>query len=54
MRFPRPDLDLRDLHVYGGLTLAALGGWQISPTATCILIGVVLTAIGIFVPRKGS
>lgn len=59
MRWPRwvpalkkPDVDLRDLHVYGGLVIAAVGGWQLSPAWTSVAIGVVLAVIGIFAPRR--
>lgn len=44
--------DVRDVHVYGGLLLAAVGGWHFSPGATLLGVGVVLTALGIFVPRR--
>jgi hypothetical protein len=50
----RPDVDLRDLHVYGGLALAAAGGWQLSVAWTCVIVGLVLAAMGIFAPRKGA
>lgn len=51
-RIPRPDVSLRDLHAYGGLGIAALGGWQLSPAWTCIAIGTVLLAMGLFLQRR--
>lgn len=40
-------VDLRDLHFYGGLALAMIGGWQLSSAGTMIAAGVVLMAIGL-------
>jgi hypothetical protein len=51
-RIPRPDVDLRDAHVYGGLVIAAWGGWQLSPSWTAVAVGVALVLFGVFVPRK--
>ena len=53
-QIPRPDVNTRDLHIYGGLALAALGGWQFSPPATAIVLGLVLAVLGVFAPRKGA
>lgn len=50
-RIPRPDIDLRDMHVYGGLALAAWGGWHLSPAWTAIAIGTVITLMGVFAAR---
>jgi hypothetical protein len=47
---PRPHL--RDAHVYGGLALAAAGGWELSPPWTKLGVGVVLMLFGVFVPRS--
>lgn len=47
----RPDI-LRDLHIYGGLLLAALGGWQISPALTLIALGLALAALGLLAARR--
>lgn len=52
MRIPRPDIDAHDLHAYGGLALAAVGGWQLSPAWTLVAIGVVLFAMGLFLQRR--
>lgn len=52
LRIPRPDLNLRDAHVYGGLALAAWGGWQLSPSWTAVVIGAALMLFGVFVPRQ--
>jgi hypothetical protein len=41
-------LDNRDVHVYGGLTLAAFGGWLVSPAWTCVAVGGVLVLFGLF------
>ena len=46
-----PDIDLRDAHIYGGLLIAAVGGWQLSWPWTCIILGVLVTVLGIFAPR---
>lgn len=48
----RSALDLRDLHYYGGLTVAAVGGWQISPAITLVALGAVLALTGIIPPRS--
>lgn len=47
----RPDLDLRDAHVYGGLALATVGGLMISWPVTVCALGIVLLTMGIFAPR---
>lgn len=52
-RIPRPDVDARDVHIYGGLALAALGGWQLSAPVTCVALGCVLLVLGVFGPRLG-
>ena len=51
---PRPDVNLRDAHIYGGLAIAAWGGWQLAPAWTAVTLGVVLTAMGVFARRKGA
>ena len=43
----RPDV-LQDGHIYGGLTIAAAGGWQLSPAITAIVFGLTLFALGLF------
>lgn len=48
----RPDISLRDLHIYGGLVVGAVGGWQVSPTWTLVALGGVLTLFGVFAPRR--
>ncbi len=52
----RLDLDSRDGHIYGGLLLAGVGGWQVSWPWTCIALGVVVMVLGIFAPgtARGS
>jgi len=45
----RPDL-LRDYHVYGGLLLAAVGGWHLSRPWTLVVVGIVLAALGLLTP----
>lgn len=50
----RPDISLRDLHIYGGLALAAVGGWQLSPAVTAVALGIIVAALGIFAPRKAA
>ena len=49
-KIPRPDLDLRDGHIYGGLVIATVGGWQVSWPWTCVALGVVVMVLGIFAP----
>jgi len=55
-RIPRPEISFRDLHAYGGLALAAYGGWQLSPAWTCVAVGAVLWGMGtrVFVHRKAG
>lgn len=48
------DVSLRDAHVYGGLGLAAWGGWSLSPAWTGVLAGLAVAAIGLFLPRRAS
>ena len=45
------DVSLRDAHVYGGLTLAGIGGVAVSWPWTCVVIGSVVTVLGVFAPR---
>lgn len=59
MRLPRwfptlekPGIDLRDCHIYGGLAIAAAGGWQLSPAWTSVALGLALAVMGIFAPRR--
>lgn len=54
IEFVRNQFDLRDLHVYGGLMIAAIGGWHISATWTCVVLGLCLAALGVFVPQRGD
>ena len=42
------ELDNRDIHVYGGLAIAGVGGLFLSPAWTCIVIGGVLVVFGLF------
>jgi len=48
------DFDLQDGHIYGGILLAAVGGWHLSPAWTCIMVGLVLVALGVFAPRRAD
>lgn len=41
-------LDNRDVHVYGGLAIVGVGGFFLSAAWTCIAIGSVLVAFGLF------
>ena len=41
-------LDNRDWHVYGGLVVAGVGGWFISPQWTCVVVGGALVVFGLF------
>lgn len=52
MRWPKIDVSLRDLHIYGGLAVAAWGGSYLSTPWTGIALGVILAALGIFAPRR--
>lgn len=45
-------VDLRDLHVYGGLALGTWGGWQLSPPLTLVTVGVVVLGLGLFLPSR--
>jgi hypothetical protein len=47
----RPDV-LRDLHIYGGLLLIALGGWQLSPAVTLVVVGAALVALALIPARR--
>ncbi len=40
--------DSRDWHVYGGLAIAGVGGWLLSPAWTFIAIGGALVLFGLF------
>lgn len=53
MTWPRlPVPDVVDLHIYGGLVLALVGGWRVelglAPGWTFVALGSVLTAFGVF------
>jgi hypothetical protein len=50
----RPDITLRDVHIYGGLVVAGIGGWQLSPAWTGVVLGVALTGMGVFARRLGG
>jgi hypothetical protein len=50
-RIPRPDVDVRDVHVYIGLALATWGAAQLSRPWATIGLGVALALLGVFLPR---
>lgn len=50
--FGRPSI-LQDLHVYGGLAVAGVGGWMLSPAWTLIAIGLALIGIALLLPLFG-
>lgn len=50
-RLTAPDV-LRDLHVYGGLLLAGVGGWLLSPAWTLVLVGLVLVGLGLLASTR--
>ena len=53
LKLPKlPDFDVRDAHIYGGLLLGGVGGWQISQGWTLIAVAVVLVLMGIFAPNR--
>lgn len=56
MKMPRMfrAVDVRDAHVYLGLAIAGAGGWTMSPAWTLVALGIVLTLMGVFVPRRGT
>lgn len=54
MMLPRIDLNVRDVHFYGGLALAAWGGWHLSPAVTCVAVGAVLAGVGYFMPGRAK
>lgn len=35
-------VDARDVQFYGGLMLAGMGGWRLSPAWSCVAVGAVL------------
>lgn len=45
-------LDVRDLHFYGGLALAFVGGLQLHPGWTMIGTGAVLVAVAYYPPSR--
>lgn len=46
---------LVDAHIYGGLLLIVLGGWQLSRPWTLIAAGLALALLGLLAPRgKGG
>jgi len=45
---------VRDLHVYGGLALAGVAGWMAFRWLALIVVGLVVAALGIFVPAAGG
>lgn len=51
-RIPRPDVTVRDVHVYVGLGVASWGGWQLAPAWTLVALGVSLTLMGLFLARR--
>lgn len=51
-RISRPDISLRDVHVYVGLGVASWGGWQLAPAWTLVGLGACLTAMGLFLARR--
>lgn len=48
----REYFDVVDGHIYGGLGLAAVGGWQLSPPWTLVAIGAALVLLGVFGSRR--
>ena len=47
-----PEIDLRDAHVYLGLTIATVGGMLISVAWTLVALGLFLACLGIFLPKR--
>lgn len=47
-------LDLRDLHFYGGIALAMMGGWMLSPAWTMVAGGAVIALVGLFARARGA
>ncbi len=45
-------VSLRDLHFYGGLAIAAVGGAMLSAPITLIALGAALAAVGLFTGRR--
>jgi hypothetical protein len=41
-------IDARDVFVFGGLLVAAAGGWQLSPPCTLVGLGLAFAALGRF------
>ncbi|WP_027517861.1 hypothetical protein [Bradyrhizobium sp. WSM1417] len=47
----RANIDARDVMLASGLTLLALGLWQVWPPAALIVPGVIISAVAIFAGR---
>lgn len=43
----RASIDIRDVHIYGGLVLAGTGAWLVSPPLALTGVGVALTLMGL-------
>lgn len=47
-------VDMQDVHIYGGLAIAGVGGLYISARWTMVALGVVLVLMGMFAPGVRS
>ena len=52
MKLPTPDP--LNLHVYGGLAVAALGGLFLHWAVTLVVLGLILWGMGVFPPPPGG
>jgi hypothetical protein len=48
----RAAIDIRDVHIYGGLAIASAGGWMLHRALTLIGVGLALTLMGLLAGRK--
>jgi hypothetical protein len=50
----RAELGARELHFYGGLAVAGVGGVMLSPAVTLVAIGAVLALVGLALRAPAS
>jgi len=45
-------IDVRDVHIYGGIVLIGWGLWQIDHRLSFVVMGVILLYLGVFAGKK--